>query len=92
MKPKHAAKSKTILVNTALAAAAILSLTQEHGAALHIPGDWLARISFASAVLTILLRRFARNPPVRFRRKVLRREKAREDGDEEADTHNTLFV
>jgi hypothetical protein len=69
---KHAARSRTVLVNAVVASAAILALLEEHGAALQIPKNWLARISFAGAVLTILLRRFTYARPIRFRRRSVR--------------------
>lgn len=82
--PKHATRSKTMLVNGAVAVVAILSLLQEHGTALHIPQDWMARIAFAGAVATMLLRRYTWSRPVRFRRRKPRHESWEESSGEQA--------
>lgn len=85
---KHASRSRTVLVNGAVAAVSILALLEEHGTALQIPKNWLARITFAGAVLTILLRRFTYARPIRFRKSRVRRDVAVET-DEDAEP---LFV
>lgn len=91
--PKHAARSKTVLVNTAVAAVAVLSLLHENGTALAIPSEWLARISFAGAVLTIILRRCTYARPIHFRRRMKRKERWSDPAEPDVlDEQGSLFV